>query len=392
MHRGVPIRDAGFKSGTVHASLRKARAELFRAPLHCYIEHPPRITANAGERKQLAGENLMSNLATGVGRLGMLAAMACVAIPAHAIHYDIATLSRPGAFTTQLFDVNDSGQMVGWSTASAGAGGEAFIYSGGMFTALTGPMGAISTVATGISDAGVVVGSYSTTATTDAGGNVIFGPQQSFIYDGGTYTPFAVGGATNTLARAISPDGRYVSGYFDSDMVLGQGFLLDTLTDMLTLVGGGGLESFTIAQGINSGYIMVGSDILLSSSPPTGPGFLYDIGTGTRTDVILPGSARTAFRAIDDNGIVSGWYRTAGINRGFTGYPGSVQSIEVMGAEGTFVEGSNNGRVLVGNFVLGASGGAFIATPVPEPLTAALLGLGLVGIVSVRHRASPRGP
>ncbi|HYM34327.1 MAG TPA: hypothetical protein VET48_02970, partial [Steroidobacteraceae bacterium] len=298
------------------------------------------INANVAETKQMARENLMVKVSKNISRLGALLAMVCAATAAHAVSYDITTVSRPGAFLTQLFDINNAGQAVGFSSDSLNGNNSAFIYSSGTFTALTGPAGAVSTSALGISDGGIVVGDFSTTT---------LGPTQSFIYSGGTYTTFAIAGATDTFARGVSPDGRYISGYYDNGTVSGQGFILDTLTNTVTFVGDGGTDNFTIAQGINSSYVLVGSDIISSTTPSTRPGFIYDIGTATRTDVLLPGTTRTTFRAIDDNGIISGWYVSGGIDHGFSGYPGSLDTIDVIGADGTFIEGSNNARVLVGN-------------------------------------------
>ena len=313
-----------------------------------------------------------------LSRLGALALLATASLSAHAASYTYTTLSRPGATFTTAWDVNNSGQIVG--STSGDTGSQGFIYSGGIFTSLSGPSGAISTNALGISDAGVVVGSYYTSSSIDPDGNLIFGPETSYIYSGGVYTSFTVPGSNNTEARAISPDGRYISGYYDSDAGE-QGFVLDTLTNAFAFIGSG--DGFTIAQGINNSYQVVGSDII---SPSTRPGFIYDIPTGTRTDVLLPGSTRTAFRAIDNAGVIAGWYVAGGITHGFTGYPGTIQSIDVAGADSTTVEGSNDLGVLVGNYDVGDQTFAFVARPVPEPETWALMLAGIALLPLVRRR------
>jgi hypothetical protein len=146
----------------------------------------------------------------------------------------------------------------------------------------------------------------------------------------------------------------------------------DRATAALTLIGDGA-TSFTIVQGINRSYVAVGSDVIFGS-PTTRPAFLFDITTGTRTDVLLPGARRSAFRDISDDGVVTGWYQdSAGIRHAFTGYPDALQTLDLPGADNTFGEGSNNAGVVVGNFDAPGVLGAFIAVPVPEPAAIGLL-------------------
>ncbi len=317
-------------------------------------------------------------------RFVALAGLAMLAASAQCATYSYATVNRPGATSTTLWDANNSGFVAGTSWNELDGVSSAFIYHGGTFTALAGPSGSISTSALGISENGSVVGSFFTSMEIDADGYPVYGPELSYIYSAGTYATFAVPGAINTTARAISPDGRYVSGYYASETTQ-QAFVLDTLTNAFAFTGGDG---FTIAQGINNSYRTVGSD--LSFITGERPGFIYDIPTGTRTDVMLPGTTRTAFRAIDNAGVISGWYAADGTIHGFTGYPGAFQVIDVSGANATWVEGSNDFGVLVGQYDRDGLTYAFIATPVlapiPEPGTWALMlaGVALLGVVRRR--------
>jgi len=297
--------------------------------------------------------------------------------------YTLTEVTRAGFSVMALWDINNNGVMVGYSSTGAGPADlpSAFIYDGTNFVSLSGPAGAVSSTALGISDGGTVVGSFTTTA---------LGPAQGYIYNGGSYTVFTVAGATETFLRGISPDGRYLSGYYSTATQQGVGFVYDTLLGVFTTVSQPN-SLFTIAQGINSSGILAGSDTL-SGPPTTRPGFLYDIATGTRTDLTIAAATRTALRSIDDAGLLAGWFIDGAGTHGFFGSVASFEQIDFMGADATFVEGSNNARFLVGQFAMGDTFRAFIATPVPEPGTLGLLALGLGALAGAQSRRRKSRP
>lgn len=333
------------------------------------------------------------------GRLAKLAALATVGLalatgaagPSHAA-YVLSEISVAGATSTAAWDINNSGTIVGYSTSGAGAAetSTGFILSGGSFTMLGGPAGAISSNALGISDAGVVVGSFVASRVDDGTGTMVLGPAQGFIYSGGAYTTFNVTGANETLLRGISPDGRYLSGYYTTDLQAGVGFYYDTVTSALRIVSAPNSQ-FTIAQGMNNAGTLVGGDIL-SGPPTTRPGFLYDIATDTRTDVVLAGAGvvRTALRSIDDDGVLAGWFIDATGQHGFVGSATSYEQIDYAGAESTVVEGSNNARWLVGTWFAGDTSRGFVAVPVPVPGSLPLVLAGLLAAVAVQGRRRAR--
>lgn len=307
-------------------------------------------------------------------------------MPARA-DYVLTELTKPGAASMGLFDINNNGVMVGYSAAGVGPTdySQALIYDGANFTTLSGPAGSISSAALGISDGGTVVGNYYSSAVVDGGtGEVVFGPSSGFLYSGGSYTTLTIAGANDTFLRGISADGRYVSGYYSTDAAAGIGFVYDTLAGTLaTLSAPNSLQ--TIAQGINSAGIVVGSDILRGDptttppTPTTRPAFTYDIATGTRTDQSIAGANRTAFRDIDDAGTITGWFRdpsnpdgTPGPTHAFIGSVADFEQLDFAGAFNTFGEGSNNAGIVVGSFFYSADdpvSHAFVATPVADPAT-----------------------
>lgn len=308
--------------------------------------------------------------------LALLSAALTLACASAQAGYVIQEVSRPGHAATALWDINNAGLMVGYSNLTVdnttNAFSQGFLYDGSTFTALTGPTGAVSSAAMGISDAGTVVGSYYSNFTIDALGNAVVGPAHGFIYMGGFYLGFAVAGAESTFLRGISPDGRYLSGYYSTPTVQGVGFVYDTTSGILQQMSVPG-SILTIAQGVTDAGTLVGSDII-GPPPLDRPGFIFDIAAGTRTDVHIAGASRTSLRALTDDGVLAGWYIEAGVQHGFVGSVASFETIDVAGADGAYVEGMNNARTLVGGFIRGDQNGAFIARlQVPEPGTVGLL-------------------
>jgi uncharacterized membrane protein len=322
--------------------------------------------------------------------LAVVLAGGAISAASHAAAYTYTTVLEPGASATAFWDIGNAGTIVGYSHFGPLEGGapRGFVYSGGVFTPLTGPSGAIGTYAMGLSDSGTVVGSYYDTTFVEDG-LLLPGPQRGFVYTAGSYATFDVPGATDTQLRAISPDGRYLTGFHHSALApVGQGFVYDTVSNAFTLLGAGGYD-LTIAQGVNDAGIVVGSDRQVDEETfevLAQIAFTYDATTGIRTDVALPGTDRTSFRAISAAGVVTGWTRDAAGTVGFSGWPGALTPIAIAGAADTFAEGSNDAGTVVGNFRVGdIAFVAFIATPVPEPAGAALLVAGLM-VLALRRR------
>ena len=129
---------------------------------------------------------------------------------------DPANGGNNGSPLTLALGINDKGQVVGeFQTTTPPSGDWGFLYSGGTYTTLYGPPGAINSNADGINDAGVIVGNYADSTNADHG----------FLYSNGSYTilndPLGVHG---TGAFGINNKGQVVGIYGPSDG-LEHGFL-----------------------------------------------------------------------------------------------------------------------------------------------------------------------
>jgi uncharacterized membrane protein len=314
------------------------------------------------------------------------AALALLATLAHATSYQFTSLAAPDGGSAQVFDVNNLGQIALTAVGNAPRG---YIYSGGTYTTLAGPAGALGFNALGLSDNGVVVGSFYNTLVIDPDtGESFAGPDNGYIFDGSSYTALNVPGADATQPRGVSPDGRYVAGFY-STVNGNRAFLFDrtsgSFTDLSTPD-----SRFTIAQGINAAGTLVGSDFIVTAGGPSRPGFTYDIATGVRTDTVLPGYLRTAFRDIDSSGLMVGWVLSTdangdGVFTGIVGAGGVFDTLSMPGAVSTYLEGVNDAGWLTGNYAIGQDFFGFVAVPVPEPHTWALMLAGL-GWLAVRRR------
>jgi len=316
----------------------------------------------------------------------MLAWSVAAAAAQAAVPYAVTVLNVPNAAESAAWGINNRGAIVGdWVSNDANTWDRhGFVFQGGAFANLSGPAGAVGSAALGISDAGVVVGSYYTTHVTDQFGGEAAGPSSGFIYAAGSYTSLQVPGAKETTPRGISPDGRYVAGSFlsSADGAM-QGFVYDRTAQSFTTLGG----DLVIAHGVSSSGLVVGSEKVLNadgSGLTRIEGFIYDLATGQRSQYLFdPGVAlnATAFRGINADGTLAGYvvgqpigdaYQVA-----FVGKPGDYSTFAVAGGQSTVAEGINDFGVVVGNYTtMNGDTFAILAMPVPEPASWLLMAAG----------------
>jgi probable HAF family extracellular repeat protein len=189
--------------------------------------------------------------------------------------------------------INDSGQVVGWSTVNGNA--HMFLYSGGKLADL-GTVAGTSTTPTGINDAGQVVG------TTYVNGPV-GGASSGFLYSDGKMTGLSSPGVYVTSATGINASGQ-VTGSAN-----GHAFLYSNgkFTDLGSL---GGPHATSSGTGINASGQVVGTSYSDNfSGTLTARAFLYS--GGKMTDLGSLGGPWSQATAINASGQVIGQSQTA---------------------------------------------------------------------------------
>lgn len=303
--------------------------------------------------------------------IGLVTAVAMTSTQAA---YTVSDFILPGAVTTSVWGVNNSGVIAG--RAGDGTSAWGFIYDGNSALRLDGPPGGTDGGGViGLSDTGLAIGSW-------ALGEVRAGP---YLYSAGVYsmTDFAIAGASATFFRGISPNGHYLSGYYTKAGGGAGGFVYDLNSmSLLALIDPG--ASTLIAHGVNNAGQVVGNYTV------TGPGafccsaFVYDTVSGVRTDFRFSGVSTLAPRGINAAGQMAGFLRldsSPTIDRPWVGDANGYQLIDV-GNRRAVAEGINDLGQVVGFYNDGAVSQTpgFIATPVPEPAAAGMLLAGLAGL------------
>lgn len=165
-------------------------------------------------------------------------------------------LGTLGGTYSGAYSINNSGQVVGWSDTSSGEE-DAFLYSGGVMYDL-GNLGGGYSVAHGISNNGDVVGMSFTSS----------GAYDAFLYSNGTMTDLGALGGASGEAWDINDSGEIVGWYTTaSGDMHAYSYSDGTLTDLGTLGG-----NYSSASGINDNGQVVGT---AQTSSGASDAFLY---------------------------------------------------------------------------------------------------------------------
>jgi probable HAF family extracellular repeat protein len=338
-----------------------------------------------------------------------------MSVPAIAVvQYTVTDLGALGGSWSQAQGINASGQVVGESCTNGYDNYRAFLYSGSTMTDL-GTFGGPESRANGINFVGQVVGWASNSAA--------YADYHAFLYSGSTMTDLGTLGGTSSVARGINICGKVVGWASTPGDFASHAFLYSdsTMTDLGTLGG-----SHSDAYAINSLGQVVGEAHTTSNAYHA---FLYS--GSTMTDLGTLGGSWSRAYGINDLGQVVGEAYTSTARHAFL-YSGSTMTdLGALGGSWSRAYGINNLEQVVGevkiadnapthaflyqdstmidlNTLIDPSSGwrlasataindlgqicgrgygpagthAFLLTPIPEPSTLALLGIGGFGLIA----------
>lgn len=256
--------------------------------------------------------------------------------------YTFSYFDYPGAVRTRLSGISDNGVIVG-SYAIPGRGQHGFVSSGGTFTTIE-PQGAITSQARGINNAGQIVGLF-----YDENGAT-----HGFLFSNGAYKVLDFPGYEGmTQATGIAPDGTIVGQVLADEGAFG--FVLkDGAYSELRCERAGNTQPMGTAP---NGTVVGACD---TDVPLSYRGFWMKNGTPQLYDV--PGADATALRGVAANGLMVGAYTVDGPYAGYHGfvYDGQVWSTLDVPDAGTVLTGINAAGQIVGYINNGVHGVLFV--------------------------------
>jgi probable HAF family extracellular repeat protein len=260
-------------------------------------------------------------------------ALSIGAVQVRAQEYAVTNLSLGGSFT-EVTDMNESGQTVGWATTTGNVYQRAFI-AGRNGTHDLGTLGGAHSYAYGVNEAGQVVG-YAQTAS---------GHYHAFLYDGTTMHDLGTLGGLESRASGINDAGQIVgfaqtaSGYFHA-------FLYDGITmhDLGTLGGNNSYGSRINATGqvVGSSQTASGQDYLFFYDGTT----MHNIAFAGVASQFITSAVVTGF---NDSGDVVG-YRRPGLvappdYHAFL-YDGTMRDLGTLGGSYSYASGNPSSQVV----------------------------------------------
>jgi probable HAF family extracellular repeat protein len=177
---------------------------------------------------------------------------------------DLGVLGDPlSSLTSTAADINAAGQVVGTS-GTAGSRLHAFLYSGGTMQDL-GTLGGSSSNASGINDAGLVVGSSATSSTS---------VYHAFLYSGGTMQDLGTAGGTESWAHGISGAAQVVGQALVGRIQIAPSIYRKVYRAVLWQDAGSGYEALAFDDLVNDGATNAGWSFTNATSISDGGRFV----------------------------------------------------------------------------------------------------------------------
>jgi probable HAF family extracellular repeat protein len=293
--------------------------------------------------------------------------------------YDHGTVTNlgklPGTSSSEPYSINSNGQIVGDS------GQQAFFYSNGTMENLGG-LGGSRSAARCINTQGQVVGWSYTSG----------GAEHAYLYADGSMNDLGTLGGSYSYALGINDEGDVVGGAMPVPQVNSHAFVYRnrTMTDLGTL-NGDPLDASNARAINNAGQIVGSSQVLVGKAKPN-HAFLYS--NGAMTDLGVLPSYETSY-ALDLNlsGQVVGYAQLPknGDCHAFVYEGGVMTDLNTLidpssGWTLQVAQGINDSGCIVGYGSSPNGISAFLLTPIPEPSTLALLGIGILGLLAYAWR------
>jgi probable HAF family extracellular repeat protein len=254
-------------------------------------------------------------------------------------YYTITNLGTLGGDSAAALDINNNGQVVGYSYDSQNQR-RGFLYQNGSMTDV-GTLAGASTVARSINDAGQIAGSsYLNTVSA----------YRAYVDNNGTLTNLGtLPGDFDSYARAINSSGQVV-GISRDFSYNAHAFLYDNgaMTNLGNLAGYAQSKAYDIND---CGQIAGVSYNFLDN----GHAFLYS--GGTMTDLGTLGGASSYARAVNNAGqVVGGSYNSSSIQRAFLYQNGTMTDLGSLGGLTSYARDINNNGMVVGSSETAAAG------------------------------------